>query len=125
MGKRRRLADGIINGTKEIKTKITEIQQSSDTLIIASESGTEKIREGVSNAKNLEERFTSIKNASEITADSAGDITTIIQQQAMASEQILLTLKQIASGVDRFRGATVNISEASQKLQVIAEELRR
>ncbi|WP_294430013.1 methyl-accepting chemotaxis protein [uncultured Treponema sp.] len=121
----RRLADGIINGTKEIKKKITEIQQSSDTLIIASESGTEKIREGVSNAKNLEERFTSIKNASEITADSAGDITTIIQQQAVASEQILLTLKQIASGVDRFRGATENISEASQKLQVIAEELRK
>ena len=121
----RRLADGIINGTKEIKAKITEIQQSSDTLILASESGTEKIREGVSNAKNLEERFTSIKNASEITADSAGDITTIIQQQAVASEQILLTLKQISSGVDRFRGATENVSEASQKLQVIAEELRK
>ena len=121
----RRLADGIIGGTKEIKAKITEIQHSSDTLILASESGTEKIREGVANAKNLEERFSSIKNASEITADSAGDITTIIQQQAIASEQILITLKQIASGVDRFRGATENISEASQKLQIIAEELRK
>ena len=121
----RRLADGIIDGTREIKVKITEIQQSSDSLIIASESGTEKIREGVSNAKNLEERFTSIKNASEITADSAGDITTIIQQQAIASEQILITLRQIASGVDKFRGATENVSEASQKLQKIAEELRK
>ncbi len=121
----RRLADGIITGTKEIKEKITEIQQSSDTLILASESGTEKIREGVANAKNLEERFTSIKNASEITADSAGDITTIIQQQAISSEQILLTLKQIASGVDKFRGATEGVSEASQKLQIIAEELRK
>ena len=120
----RRLADGIIGGTKEIKAKITEIQHSSDTLILASESGTEKIREGVSNAKNLEERFTSIKNASEITADSAGDITTIIQQQAVASEQILITLKQIALGVDKFRGATESVSEASQKLQVIAEDLR-
>ena len=121
----RRLADGIIGGTKEIKAKINEIQQSSDTLILASESGTEKIREGVANAKNLEERFSSIKNASEITADSAGDITTIIQQQAIASEQILITLKQIASGVDKFRGATESVSEASQKLQVIAEELRK
>ena len=67
----------------------------------------------------------STKNASEITADSAGDITTIIQQQAIASEQILITLKQIASGVDKFRGATESVSEASQKLQVIAEELRK
>ena len=121
----RRLADGIIDGTKEIKSKITEIQQSSDSLIIASESGTEKIQEGVVNAKNLEERFTSIKNASEITADSAGAITTIIQQQTIASEQILLTLKQIASGVENFSSATTHISVASETLKSIAEDLNK
>ena len=119
----RRLADGIIDGTKEIKTKITEIQQSSDSLILASESGTEKIQNGVENAKGLEERFTRIKNASEITAGSAGEITKIIQQQAMASEQILITLKQIASGIENFSAATENISQASQNLKMIASEL--
>ncbi len=119
----RRLADGIIDGTKEIKEKINEIQQSSDSLILASESGTEKIKAGVENAKNLEERFGSIKNASEITASSAGDITTIIQQQALASEQILVTLKQIASGVENFTMATEHISLASQNLKKIAEDL--
>ena len=121
----RRLADGIIDGTKEIKSKITEIQQSSDSLILASESGTEKIQEGVANAKNLEERFSSIKNASEITADSAGSITTIIQQQTIASEQILLTLKQIASGVENFSSATTHISVASETLKSIAEDLNK
>ena len=121
----RRLATGIIDGTKEIKEQIGEIQQSSDTLILASESGTEKIQQGVDNARNLELRFGSIKNASEITADSAGDITKIIQQQAAATEQMLATLKQIASGVESFSGATRDISVASQKLQDIAEELTR
>ncbi|MBR1722636.1 MAG: hypothetical protein IJ727_09190 [Treponema sp.] len=121
----RRLADGIIDGTKEIKERITEIQQSSDSLILASESGTEKIREGVESARNLEERFSSIKEASEVTAGSAGDITTIIQQQAVASEQMLMTLKQIASGVDKFSGATKSISDASQKLHQIAGELSK
>ncbi|MBQ6566494.1 MAG: cache domain-containing protein [Treponema sp.] len=121
----RRLANGIIDGTKEIKEQIGEIQQSSDTLILASESGTEKIQQGVDNARNLELRFGSIKNASEITADSAGDITKIIQQQAAATEQMLATLKQIASGVESFSGATRDISVASQKLQDIAEELTR
>jgi len=119
----RRLADGIIDGTKEIKTRITEIQQSSDALILASESGTEKIQEGVDNAKNLEERFSSIKNASESTADSAEKITTIIQQQTVASEQILITLKQIASGVENFTSATEHISQSSQNLKTIAEGL--
>ena len=121
----RRLANGIIDGTKEIKEQIGEIQQSSDTLILASESGTEKIKRGVDNAKSLELRFGSIKNASEITADSAGDITTIIQQQTIASEQMLLTLRQIASGVESFSGATEDISIASQNLQGIAEELAK
>ncbi|WP_407429479.1 methyl-accepting chemotaxis protein [Treponema sp.] len=119
----RRLADGIIDGTKEIKERITEIQQSSDSLIIASESGTEKIQEGVESAKVLEERFTSIKNASEITANSASEITTIIQQQAVASEQVLTSLKQIASGVENFTLATEHISKSSQNLKTIATEL--
>ena len=119
----RRLADGIIDGTKEIKDKITEIQETSDTLILESENGTEKIQSGVENAKNLEERFRSIKNASEITAESADKITTIIQQQAVASEQILVTLKQISSGVENFTSATENISKASQNLKLIADEL--
>lgn len=121
----RRLADGIIDGTKEIKESISEIQQSSDTLILASENGTEKIRDGVENARQLMQRFSRIKNASEITAESAGDITTIIQQQAAASEQMLLTLRQIASGVESFSDATGKISIASQNLQGIAEELAK
>ncbi|MBQ6566422.1 MAG: cache domain-containing protein, partial [Treponema sp.] len=119
----RRLADGIIDGTKEIKGKISEIQQSSDQLIIASESGTDRINEGVDGAKNLKERFGSIKNASEVTASSAGDITRIIQQQATATEQILTTLRQIAGGVESFSSATESISRASEKLRAIAEDL--
>ncbi len=119
----RRLADGIIDGTKEIKERITEIQQSSDSLILASESGTEKINEGCDNARELEEKFTSIKTSSEVTATSADDITSIIQQQVFASEQILVTLKQIAAGVENFSQATENISTAAQNVQVIAEEL--
>ena len=121
----RRLADGIIDGTKEIKEKISEIQASSDRLIIASESGTEKINEGVESANALSERFSSIRRSSEMTATSAGDISKIIKQQAAATEQVLATLKQIANGVESFSGATEDISIASQKLQEIAEDLNK
>ena len=119
----RRLADGIIESTKEINTRITEIQESSDDLILTSENGTEKIQSGVENAKNLETRFESIKNASEITAESAATITEIIQQQTIASEQILITLKQISAGVSNFSMATEYISQASENLKTVATEL--
>lgn len=121
----RRLADGIIDGTKEIKERINEIQQSSDSLIIASESGTEKINEGCACAQELETRFESIRSAAEITADSAGDITSIIQQQTAASAQILITLKQIAAGVENFSSATENISTSAELLKDVAIQLNK
>ncbi|MCR5762869.1 MAG: hypothetical protein K6G00_05740, partial [Treponema sp.] len=57
------------------------------------------------------------------TATSSGDITNIIQQQTVASEQILITLKQIAAGVENFTQATENISGSSNKLKTLAEKL--
>jgi len=119
----RRLADGIIDGTKEIKNKIAEIEKSSDTLILMSENGTSKISKGVDRAKLLEEKFTSMKGASEITAESAEKITSIINQQTSATENVLITLKQIASGVDSFSKSTERISLSSENLKTIAEKL--
>jgi len=119
----RRLADGIIDGTKEIKESISQIQQSSDSLILTSESETDKIQKGVQNANILSKRFESIKNASEVTAESSTQITMIIQQQAQSREQILNTLKQIAGEVENFSvTADNNISSASKDAQTIAED---
>ena len=119
----RRLSDGIIDGTKEIKERINEIQHSSDSLILASESGTQKINEGYESAKNLGEMFDSIKNSAEITASSAGDITEIIQQQTTASEQILIALKQISAGVENFTVATDSISASSENIRALSETM--
>lgn len=118
-----RLADSIIDGTKEIKEKITQVQQASDNLILSSEGGTEKINDGCNLAMTIEENFMSIKNAAEITADSAKDITNIIQQQTTASAQMLTTLKQISSGIENFTASTEHISSASENIRLIAAEL--
>ncbi|WP_191018056.1 methyl-accepting chemotaxis protein [Treponema zioleckii] len=119
----RRLSDGIIDGTREIKEKITEVQHSSDSLILASESSTAKINEGYENARGLDEKFNNIKKSAEITAKSADDIADIIQQQASASEQILIAIKEIASGVENFTVATDNISTAAENVRKISEDL--
>ncbi len=119
----RRLSDGIIDGTREIKEKINEIQHSSDSLILASESGTEKINAGYENARGLEAKFASIKSSAEITASSADNIAEIIRQQASASEQILIALKEISAGVENFTVATDNISLASENVRKISEDL--
>ena len=121
----RRLSDGIIDSIHEIKEKITEIQHSSDTLILASENGTEKITSGYETAKKLGTKFESIKSSSEITATSAEDITGIIQQQTIASEQILIALKQISAGIENFTTATDSISASAENLRVMSEDLNK
>ena len=88
-----------------------------------SESGTEKVNEGCEKAKELEEKFSSIKMSAEVTADSSNEISSIISQQTVASEQILLALKQIASGVENFSQATDRISESAENVRMIAEKL--
>ncbi|MBQ3670193.1 MAG: methyl-accepting chemotaxis protein [Treponema sp.] len=119
----RRLSDGIIDGTHEIKAKINEMQHSSDELILATQSGTEKINEGYESARGLEEKFSRIKDSATKTSGSANDIAEIIQQQAIASEQILVALKEISAGVENFSLATDNISNAAQHVQKIADDL--
>nr|MBP3283791.1 hypothetical protein [Treponema sp.] len=121
----RRLSDGIIDGTKEIKERISEIQQSSDSLILASENGTEKIKEGYGSARELEEKFNSIKTSSEMTATSAGEITSIVQQQVVSSNQILMTVKQISAGVENSFQATESISVIADNLHKVSEELNK
>lgn len=121
----RRLSDGIIEGTREIKEKINEIQHSSDELIHVSQAGTEKINVGYETAQSLGDKFDSIKDLAKQTAESAEEIANIINQQTAASGQILTALKEISGGIENFTVATDNISTASENVRKLSEELNK
>ncbi|MCR4735872.1 MAG: hypothetical protein K5829_12805 [Treponema sp.] len=113
----RRLAAGITNSVEQIKDRITEIQHSSDNLIITSESGTEKIHEGLELSEKLKEKFSDIQASSEITVESANQIKEIISQQSMAFDQIVATVRQISSGIENFSASTSTVNNTAQKLK--------
>lgn len=119
----RRLSDNIIEGTKEIKEKIGEIQDASDSLIMVSEQGAVKINSGYKNIHSLKEKFDDIKCSAEITAKSSNDIADVIMQLSASNEQIYSTMKQIAIGIENFSQTTENISAASQNVKDIARIL--
>ncbi len=119
----RRLADSITDSTKEIRRRITEIQHSSDNLIITSEGGTERIREGTELFLSLQDKFKGIQSSSEITAESASDIQQIIDAQSASFIQIVTTLQQISAGVDNFTHSTKTVSVSAENLRQIATEL--
>ena len=119
----RRLAAGITNSVNQIKERITEIQHSSDNLIITSESGTEKIREGLELSEKLKEKFDDIQSSSEITVESANQIKEIINQQSTAFDQIVATVRQISSGIENFSTSTSMVNNTAQKLKDAANQL--
>ncbi len=119
----RRLADGTMESTREIKERIAEIQHSSDKLIVTSEEGTNKIHEGCELNARLENNFENIQKTSECTTETTGEIKMIIEQQSAAFDQILITLKQISAGIENFSSATKNVNNSSIKLQTISDKL--
>jgi len=120
-GEIRRLADGTVNSTNEIKGKINEIQHASDKLIVASEDGTQRIAEGWQVSTNIRGIFEEVLSSSEISATSAGEITRSTKMQVSSFEQIFLTLKQISEAIDSFVESTNYTNEVSDKLTNIAE----
>lgn len=119
----RRLADSITNSTREIKDGIKKIQESSDNLIITSEGGTQKIREGSEFFADMEERFTELRTTSDITSESAAAIQNIIATQNVSFKQINSTLHQISTGFDHFSESAQLINDASEKLRLVSEQL--
>ena len=119
----RRLAAGITTSVDQIKKQIAEIQHSSDNLIITSESGTEKIREGLELSERLKEKFNDIQSSSEITVESASQIEEIINQQSTSFDQIVATVRQLSSGIGNLSVSTGTVNNTAQKLKEAANLL--
>ena len=119
----RRLADSTVSSTNEIRQKIDEIQRSSDNLVLSTERGTERIREGWERSTKLREVFDEILNSAEVSAASSEQIVTSVNQQVSAFEQILLTLRQISQGIDDFVVSTRATTSASESLKEMGTEL--
>ena len=123
-GEIRRLADSTVDSTNEIKEKINEIQHASDKLILASEEGTQRIREGWDVSSNIRGVFEDVLRSSEVSANSANDISRSINMQVLSFEQIFLTLKQISESIDNFVESTSYTTEVSDRLKSISETFR-
>lgn len=120
----RRLADSTVSSTKEIKSRITEIQHSSDTLIISSEQGTERIKEGIELSSNLQSVFDDVLYSTEIATTSTQKIHDSINHQVYSYELILMTLKQIYEGINNLSAVSQNAITISDTIYETTDELK-
>jgi methyl-accepting chemotaxis protein len=119
----RRLADSTKKSTQEIRQRITDVQNASRNLVYVSGNGTASIADGMHMAQELETHFNDIKSSADITSGKSAEIAHIIEQQTEAFNQIVVTLRQISTGIDNFTDSTSMINTAAAELGKQAERL--
>ncbi len=121
----RRLADSVTESTDEIELRITEIREAVNRMVISSEVSTKGIREAFELFALTVERLNEILEDAQATSDAARQISLSTQQQKTATDQIVLSLKDIAEGSNRTSSAISHISEVCKDLNIFSEELQR
>ncbi len=119
----RRLANGTMDSTKEIKERINDIQVSAEELLHSSETYTDQINHGMTLARSLETSFSNISSSAQKNATAAVEIKKRITQETEAFEQIVTTLQQISKSIESFSSSTKSIIDTSSILQKKSQEL--
>lgn len=121
----RRLADNTVASTAEIRDKTQLIEQAARNLIESSDSTTKAIESGWENSRKIQEAFNSVKQSSEDASASAKAINDGIRMQTSGSEQILMTMKQIAHSASDFAESTKMLSDTSRRLTDMVANMRK
>ena len=123
-GEIRRFADNVVESATEIKEKIAELQDASQTLISEADYGYQAIEAGYSSMIEQKEVFENIVDASENVVVHSQQISNLSKQQELASAQVFTALKEISAGVSQFVTSTALTSAAADKLNSMSIELK-
>ncbi|MBF0558865.1 MAG: cache domain-containing protein [Nitrospirae bacterium] len=120
----RRLADSVMESTGEIASKINEIQEAINRLVIASEKGSHGIRDGMEYSNQTASILSEIVDDAQTTTDAAKQISLSTQQQKTASNQVVVALREIVSGMGQTSEAIGRIYSISKNLTGMSDKLK-
>lgn len=127
----RRLADSVMESTGEIESKITEIQEVVNRLVITSEKGSKEIQEGMELSGQTAALLLDIVNGAQSTTDAAKQISLSTQQQKTAIEQVVIALREMSEGaqetsdsIEQIDTISKNLTELSGNLKELVEKFK-
>jgi len=123
-GEIRRFADNVVESAAEIKEKISELQEASQSLITEANNGSKAIKSGYERMVEQKEVFKNIVDVSQNVANRSQQISSLSKQQELASAQVFTALKEISLGVNHFVSATSLTSATVEKLNSMSIELK-
>jgi methyl-accepting chemotaxis protein len=102
---------------------IAEIQQATNSAVLAAEEGGKEVERGVELAHSAGQVMDSIVMVAERTAQSGAEISLATAQQQSASEQVVETMREVADVARQTAAGSRQMSESAQMLTAIAERL--
>ncbi|MBJ6727137.1 methyl-accepting chemotaxis protein [Geomesophilobacter sediminis] len=120
----RRLADSVVSSTGEIESKITEILDAVNRLVMSSEKSSQLIQEGQEYATHTVEMLMEGIESVDETSSAARQISLSTKQQQIASSQVVIALKDIEKGVQSANDSAFKSHAIVAELTDLSEQLR-
>jgi methyl-accepting chemotaxis protein len=120
----RRLADSVTESTREIESRIQEIQDAISRLVISSEKGAHTIDSGLSASHETAQILETLVQGASQTTSAAQKISLSTQQQKTANIQVVQALREIASASTNTSRAVRKISDTSEILLDVSDILK-
>ena len=119
----RQLADSVTESPSEIGRVVREIQSSSSSLVMSTEKASRKVEEGKALAHRTADSLSTIVEQVEETTDSAKQISVATQQQRSASDQVVISMREMAQVATQAAQASRQIQTAITQLNALADAL--
>lgn len=119
----RRLADNVVESTGEIEGRIAEILDTVNRLVMSSEKTTTRIVEGKEYAAHTVSMLTNVVDRVEESTDAARQISLSTQQQQIASNQVVIAIKDIQQGVRHSADSIADMNRVTAELSEVASNL--
>lgn len=120
----RRLAESVVESTKEIKRIIREIQEATNSAVMTTEAGLKTTELGTDMMKrtegSLERIFTRIRE----TTDAAKQISFATQQQRSGTEQVVAALDEVSKVSKETIAGNIQATQSATELAQLADELK-
>ncbi|MDO9557555.1 MAG: HAMP domain-containing methyl-accepting chemotaxis protein [Coriobacteriia bacterium] len=118
----RKLAESVVESTREIEIIMTEIQGAANDLVISTEAELRQVQSGVDLAGVTGDSLEQILDMIEETTTAAKEISAATQQQKSATEQVVSAMREVAAVAQQTAAGSKQVASAAEQLAGIAKE---
>lgn len=123
-GEMRRLAENVIESTREIEEIIEEIREATEVAVHATEGGVQVTERGAALAQDVSKSLEDIVSLAEQTSGSVRAISLATQQQQSGTDQLAEAMADILRVTQKSLQGSKHVTVANSELQSLSRELK-